>query len=70
MASMWVDIDLTDVDDDELIEELKARGFTVSEETEYASNQALQNIYHLRRQGKPHEVELDNYICDTLGKVI
>lgn len=68
MASMWVDIDLTDVDDDELIDELEARGFKVHEEA--PSSQSLEHIYHLRRQGKSFEKELDAYIMDTLGKVI
>lgn len=70
MASMWVDIDLTDVDDDELIDELKARGFNVLEESETTGSEALERIYHLRRQGKPFDTELDSYICHILGKVI
>lgn len=69
MASMYVEIDLNDVDDDELIDELKCRGYKVYED-EIDLNQALQNIYHLRRQGKPYERELEEYICTTLGKVI
>lgn len=68
MASMYVEIDLNDVDDDELIDEIEARGFKVIEETN--TKQILNKIYHLRRQGKPFEKELDEYICDTLGKVI
>ena len=68
MASMYVEIDLVDVDDDELIDELKSRGYEVSETT--SSGELLNKIYHLRRQGKPYEKELDAYIMDTLGKVI
>ena len=69
MASMYVEIDLNDVDDDELIEEVESRGYKVHED-ELDLNQALEKIYHLRRQGKPYEKELDEYICSTLGKVI
>ena len=69
MASMYVDIDLTDVDDDELIDELTARGYKIFED-EIDLNETLQKIYHLRRQGKPYEALLDEYICTTLGKVI
>lgn len=68
MASMYVDIDLTDVDDDELIEELQSRGYKISEEPEI--DDILTKIYHLRRQGKPYDTELDAYIYSVLGKVI
>ena len=70
MAYMYVDIDLNEVDDQELIDELKSRHYKVLEESENESNEALEKIYHLRRQAKPYEIELDKYICDTLGKVI
>ena len=70
MASMYVDIDLNDVDDDELIDELKSRGYKVIEDDLDSPYSDLEKIYHLRRQGKPYEVELDRYICDALGKVI
>ena len=68
MAHMYVDIDLVDVDDDELIEELEARGFSVHETAD--TNEMLNKIYHLRRQGKPYETLLEEYITTTLGKVI
>lgn len=68
MASMYVDIDLNDVDDDELIEELESRGYKISEEAD--TDEHLTKIYHLRRQGKPYEAELDAYIYNVLGKVI
>ena len=70
MASMYVDIDLNDVDDDELIDELTARGYAVIEPKATTTHEALEKIYHLKRQGKSYEAELDAYICDTLGKVI
>ena len=69
MAHMYVEIDLSDVDDDELIEELVSRGYTVGESSE-PSDEALTKIYNLKRLGKPYEQELDAYIYDTLGKVI
>ena len=69
MASMYVEIDLVDVDDDELIEELASRGYTIAESGE-SSDEALKKIYNLKRLGKPYEQELDAYICNTLGKVI
>jgi hypothetical protein len=68
MASMYVEIDLVDVDDDELIEELESRGYSVNETTN--TDELLNKIYHLRRQNKSFETELDEYIMNTLGKVI
>ena len=65
---MYVEIDLVDVDDDELIEELESRGYSVNETTN--TDELLNKIYHLRRQNKSFETELDEYIMNTLGKVI
>ena len=70
MAYMYVDIDLTEVDDSELIDEITARGFNVIEPKSTTTNEALEKIYHLRRIGMPYQDELDAYIMDTLGKVI
>ena len=70
MASMYIDIDLVDVDDDELIEEIKARGYTVIEDAPSDTDEALTKIYHLRRQGLPYDHLMDSYIYDVLGKVI
>ena len=70
MPYMYVDFDLTEVDDSELIDELTARGFDVHEKSSTTTNEALEKIYNLKRLGKPYEQELDAYIYDTLGKVI
>ena len=70
MPYMYVDIDLNEVDDQELIDELKSRHYKVLDESDNESITALEKIYHLRRQGKTFEKELDSYIMDTLGKVI
>ena len=67
MAHMYVDIDLADVDDDELIEELEARGYQVVESKE---NELLTQIYFARRNGKAYDDILDKLIYETLGKVI
>ena len=67
MAHMYVDIDLADVDDDELIDELEARGYQVVESKE---NELLNQIYLARRNGKPYDQVLDKLIYESLGKVI
>lgn len=70
MPYMYVDIDLNEVGDDELIDEIKSRGYTVREDEPDALMARLEQIYHLRRQGLPYDHLMDSYILDTLGKVI
>ena len=67
MAHMYVEVDLADVDDDELIEEIEARGYQVVESKE---NELLTEIYLARRLGKPYDHIVDKLIYDSLGKVI
>jgi hypothetical protein len=63
-----IDVDLDCFDDDDIIEEYKSRGFDINGEHQF--NEALTEIYQLRRLGKPYENELNKLICDTLGVVI
>jgi hypothetical protein len=59
------DIDLEDFSDDEIIQEYESRGLSPGQRIE----EALTEIYRLRRLGKPYENELNKLICDTLGVV-
>ena len=61
-----VDVDLGDFDDDDIREEYEARGLS----DEPVMQEALTEIYQLRRLGKPFENELNKLICDALGVVI
>ena len=70
MPYMYVDIDLAEVGDDELIDEIKSRGYHVREDEPDDLMMRLEKIYHLRRQGLPYDHLMDSYILDTLGKVI
>jgi hypothetical protein len=63
-----VDINLDCFDDDDIIEEYKSRGFDINGELEF--KEAVNEIYQLRRLGKPFENELNKLICDALGVVI
>lgn len=67
---MYVEVDLSDVDDDELIDELKSRGYKVAEDTTSDFYDRIEKIYHLRRQGVPSDHLVDQAILDYLGKVI
>lgn len=70
MAYMYVDIDLSEADNDELIDELKSRGYKVVEDESSDTLMCLEKIYHLRRQGLPYDHLMDAYIYDVLGKVV
>jgi hypothetical protein len=62
----YVDIDLDEFEDDEIIEEYELRG--LGDRQDYLDG--LTEIYHLRRLGKPYENELNKMICDALGVVV
>lgn len=63
-----VDVDLSDFDTDDLIEELESRGSAV---TDYGDGkEVLQAIYEKRRLGKEYQTELDQLIYLGLGKIV
>jgi len=63
-----VDVDLTDFETDDLIEELESRGAGA---TEYGDGkEILQAIYEKRRLGKDYQTELEQLIYLGLGKVL
>lgn len=67
MAYISVEVDLDEFDDNELIEELKARGYEVNAQEQ---EQDLEKIYLLRRNGQAYDHLMDAYIYRVLGKVI
>lgn len=64
-----VDVDLSDFETDDLIEELESRGEVVLDSSTN-SHERLEKIWQLRRQGKDYQRELDELIYTVLGKVI
>lgn len=63
-----VDIDLTDFETDDLIEELESRGQGV---TDYGDGkEILRAIYEKRRLGQDYQTELDQLIYLGLGKIV
>lgn len=63
-----VDVDLSDFDTDDLIEELESRGSGV---TDYGNGKdVLMAIYEKRRVGKNYQQELDELIWLGLGKIV
>jgi len=63
-----VDIDLSDFDTDELVEELENRGSGVMDYGD--GKEVLQSIYEKRRLGQDYQQELDQLIWLGLGKVV
>ncbi len=63
-----VDVDLSEFDTDDLVEELESRGAGT---TEYGDGRdILLSIYEKRRLGKDYQTELDELIWLGLGKVL
>lgn len=61
-----VDVDLSDFDTEDLIEELQSRGHSES----YSYNEQLLAIWQKRRLGQDYQKELDELIYQELGKVL
>jgi hypothetical protein len=63
-----VDVDLSDFDTDDLIEELESRGAGA---TDYGDGKdILMAIYEKRRLGNDYQQELDQLIYLGLGKIV
>ena len=64
-----VDVDLSDFDTDDLLEELEERG-ALPVEGNYDAKSLLEAIWQKRREGRDYQQELDQLIYAGLGKVI
>jgi len=63
-----VDVDLSEFDTDDLVEELESRGAGA---TDYGDGkEILASIYEKRRLGKDYQTELDQLIWLGLGKIV
>ena len=67
-----VDVDLTDFDTDDLVEELENRGYDYNTHGVDADEMrgVLTRIWQNRRTGKDYQQELDQLIYGVLGKVL
>jgi len=63
-----IDVELTDFDDDDLLEEIESRGLVVC--THGDTRALLETIWLKRRQGQAFDTELDQLIYAALGKVV
>lgn len=70
-AEVEVDVNLSDFDTDDLIEELESRGEMPSNEGSFDAKELLETIWLKRRQGNnDYQTELDLLIFQVLGHVI
>lgn len=67
-VSAEVEVDLSEFDTEDLIEELGNRGHGVDEPPSYS--EGIQKIWMKRRLGHDYQKELDELIYWTIGKVI
>ena len=66
-----VDVDLSDFDTDDLIEELESRGELPSSNQKYESKELVEQIWLKRRQGNhDYQKELDQLIYQVTGHVV
>jgi hypothetical protein len=65
-----VDVDLHDFDTDDLIEELEERGELPASTGPYDSNELVQKIWQLRRNGKDYQRVLDDLIYAVTGRIV
>ncbi len=71
-ADVEVDVDLSEFDTDDLIEELESRGLDYNTDGVDADEmrEILERIWLQRRQGQDYQRELDALIWGVLGRVI
>lgn len=68
-----INVDLSDFDEDDLIEEIKNRGYLVSQVPESVDQDVFEtmalNLYYKRARGEDYQAELDQLIYYLTGRV-
>jgi len=64
-----VDVELTDFDTDDLIEELESRGMGM-EVSSQSGTELITAIYQKRRLGQDYQRELDELIYLGIGRIV
>jgi hypothetical protein len=65
-----VDVDLGEFDTADLSDELEERGELPSSTGPYDSNELVQKIWMLRRNGKDYQTLLDDLIYAVTGRIV
>lgn len=64
-----VDVELSDFETDDLLDELELRG-ELPIDSDYDAKAIVEQMYQLRRQGKPYDHLLDSLFYSVLGRVV
>lgn len=67
MAYVEVEVDLSDFDTEELLDELELRG---AESPGFAYSELVRKIYEKRRLNQDYQKELDELIYSAIGKIL
>ena len=71
MAYVTVDVDLDQIDDDDLLNEVKYRNLSIGDyATPEQMNEIISAIWQKRREGKDYQKELDDLIYHGIGKIL
>jgi hypothetical protein len=72
MAYVEVEVELSDFDDDDLLEEIAVRGLGISASEAEGSetHQLITTIWLKRRLGVDYDADIDALIYHVIGKVI
>ena len=62
-----VDVELSDFEDDDLIEEVERRNLSIN--TDMYGRELVERIHQLRRNRQDYQVELDQLIYSVLGRI-
>ena len=65
-----VEVDLTDFETEDLIEELEDRGQGMNGTGIYDSKELVEQIWMLRRNGKDYQRQLDDLIYNVTGRIV
>ena len=64
-----IDVELNDFDTEDLVEELESRGALPVEGSDNAK-EIVEQMYQLRRLGRPYDHLVDNLFYSVLGRVV
>jgi hypothetical protein len=65
-----VEVDLTDFETEDLIEELEDRGQGMNGTGIYDSKELVEQIWMLRRNGKDYQHQLNDLIYNVTGRIV
>ena len=65
-----VDVDISEFDTEDLLDELESRGELPSNTSPYDSNQLVEQIWMRRRNGQDYQRQLDDLIYAVTGRIV